>query len=369
MAVLIPAMLALDEGGAPPPVVTHDVSGRQISRQERRLLEREGEKMMKWIETQKQNLLRKIGKPADLEPFVINTGDAEPIKIGPRPYSPLDLEKIREFVDEGIKNGIIEESESPWSAPIVLAMKADGTTRVCVDYRGLNSVTKKDAYPIPRMDESFSRFHGARFFSLLDMLSGYWQTLLDPASREKTAFSTRYGHFQWLVLPFGVANGPGGFQKRINRVLALFIDKFVIVYIDDILIFSRTLEEHIDHLKQVLTALSNANLILNIKKCQFFQTETRFLGHILTHDGCKPDPRNVQKILDWPNPRTITDVRGFNNLANHYWRYIDKFAEIALPLTDLLKGSPARGSPIEWTEREEEAFQALKKALTRDPVL
>ena len=317
----------------------------------------------------KKNLLRKIGRPAKLDPFVIDTGDAQPIKISPRPYSPLDLEKIKEFLDDAIKKGIIQESESPWSAPIVLAMKADGTTRVCVDYRGLNSVTKKDAYPIPRMDESFTRFHGARYYSTLDMLSGYWQTMLDPATREKTAFSTRYGHFEWLVLPFGVANGPGGFQTRVNRILAQYIDDFVIVYMDDILIYSRTLEEHLEHLKKVLTALSEADLILNIKKCRFFETETRFLGHILTRDGTRPDPRNIEKILNWPTPRTITDVRGFNNLANHYRRYIDKFSKIALPLTDLLKGSPAKGTPIQWTEKEEEAFQALKTALTTEPVL
>ena len=368
MALLLPSVDFGENGGTLPAASKH-VSSRTISRQERRHLEREREKIMKWIGIHKKNLLRKIGEPAKLEPFVIDTGDAEPIKISPRPYSPLDLEKIKAFIDEGIKNGIIQESESPWSAPIVLAAKADGTTRVCVDYRALNRVTKKDAYPIPRIDESFSLFHGARFFTILDLLSGYWQIMMDRLSREKTAFSTRYGHFEWLVLPFGVSNGPGGFQKRINRLLAQFIDVFVIVYMDDILIFSRTEEEHVEHLKKVLTALSEADLILNIKKCQFFRTETRFLGHILSRDGSRPDPRNIEKIVNWPTPRTITDVRGFNNLANHYRRYIDKFAHIALPLTNLLKGSPAKGSPIKWTEKEEEAFQALKKALTSEPVL
>ena len=368
LAVLLPTV-GIDENGPIPPGMETDISGRTISRQERRQLERGRQKIIKWIEIHKKNLLRKIGRPAKLEPFVIDTGDAQPIKISPRPYSPLDLEKIKEFIDDAIKKGIIQESESPWSAPIVLAMKADGTTRVCVDYRGLNSVTKKDAYPIPRMDESFTRFHGARYYSTLDMLSGYWQTTLDPATREKTAFSTRYGHFEWLVLPFGVANGPGGFQKRVNRVLAAYIDKFVIVYMDDILIYSSSLEEHVKHLKKVLAALSKADLILNIKKCRFFETETRFLGHILTRDGTRPEPRNIEKILNWPTPRTITDVRGFNNLANHYRRYIDNFSKIALPLTDMLKGSPAKGTPIQWTEKEEEVFQALKTALTTEPVL
>src|SRR5579859_7287815 len=368
LALLLPSV-DIGENGGVLPAIPKDISGRKISRQERRQLEREWERMLKWITIHKNNLLQKIGKPAKLEPFVIDTGDAEPIKISPRPYSPFDLEKIKEFIDEGIKNGIIQESESPWSAPIVLAMKTDGTTRVCVDYRALNRVTKKDAYPIPRIDESFSLFHGARFFTILDLLSGYWQITMERLSREKTAFSTRYSHFEWLVLPFGVSNGPGGFQKRVNRLLEMYIDIFVIVYMDDILIFSRTLEEHVEHVKKVLTALSEADLILNIKKCQFFQVETRFLGHILSRDGSRPDPRNIEKIIKWPTPRTIMAVRGFNNLVNHYRRYIDKFTYMALPLMNLLKGSPVKGSPIEWTEKEEEAFQALKKALTSEPVL
>jgi len=242
--------------------------GRQISRQERRQLEREKAKMLDWIKKRHENLLRRIGKPAKLEPFVIGTGDAEPIKISPRPYSPVDLEKIKAFIDDSIKNGIIRESESSWSAPIVLAAKPNGGTRVCVDYRALNKITKKDAYPLPRIDESFSQFHGARFFTTLDLLSGYWQIAMDDASREKTAFSTRYGHYEWLVLPFGVANGPGGFQKRVNRLLVKYVDVFVIVYMDDILIYSKTRREQVEHLKLVLTALAKADLILNIAKCQ-----------------------------------------------------------------------------------------------------
>src|SRR5579859_4055106 len=219
------------------------------------------------------------------------------------------------------------------------------------------------------MDESFQKFHGARFFTILDLRSGYWQILLDLMTRAKTAFSTRYGHYEWLVLPFGVSNGPGGFQKRMNKLLLEFIDKFVIVYMDDILIFSKNLHEHIGHIRQVLLALAGANMILNIEKCKFFQTETRFLGHILSRHGSRPDPRNIEKVMAWPTPRTITDVRGFCNLAGHYRRYIPKFADMSLPLTDLMKGSPAKGAKILWTGREEESFQQLKKALTSEPIL
>ena len=256
-----------------------------------------------------------MGTPANLEPFKIDTGDAEPIKVPGRPYSPLDLEKIKDFIDENIANGIIKESEAPWSAPLVLATKADGTTRVCVDYRALNRVTKKDAYPLPRMDESFQKFHGARFFTILDLKSGYWQIPLDLSTRAKTAFSTRYGHFEWLVLPFGVSNGPGGFQKRMNKLLLKFIDKFVIVYMDDILIFSKNLHEHVGHVRQVLLALADANMILNMEKCKLFQTETRFLGHILSLSALIPQTASSRIIVMCELLLTLQDERKATNLA------------------------------------------------------
>jgi len=166
-----------------------------------------------WIRNSCPALLHKIGKPADLPPFAIDTGDKEPINIRPRPYSPLDLTKIKQFLDENLQNGVIEESQSPWSAPIVLAKKPDGSTRICVDYRALNRITEKDAHPLPRVDESFSQFAGARYFTSLDLKSGYWQIPLDEDSKTKTAFSTRYGHFHWNVMPFGLTNAPAAIQR------------------------------------------------------------------------------------------------------------------------------------------------------------
>jgi hypothetical protein len=326
-------------------------------------------KVIRWIQKRCKGLTRPLGEPANLEPFEINTGDAAPIKINPRPYSPLDLQKIRTFLDENLANGVISPSESPWSFPIVLAAKPNGGTRVCVDYRALNAITVKDAHPIPRMDESFTQFHGAKYFTSLDLRSGYWQILLSLAARLKTAFSTRYGHFHWNVLPFGISNAAGGFQRRINKVLEQFIDKFVIVYLDDTLIYSKTLEEHIQHVKAVLLALDKARLILNLEKCVFFAREIRFLGHIVSEHGCKPDPRNVSKVQDYPTPRTITDVRAFVNLARQYSRYVRDFAKIAKPLTDLQKGSPAPGTPIKWTEIEDRAFLRLKDLITSEPVV
>src|ERR1700694_2633163 len=325
--------------------------------------------MEEWIKRKCSNLTGPIGRPAKLEPFTIDTSDENPIKIRPRPHSPLDLAKIKDFIDENLKSGVISETDSPWSAPLVLATKADGSTRGCVDYRALNQISRKDTHPLPRIDESFTQFNGARYFTSLDLKSGYWQISLDSASRQKTAFSSRYGHYVWNVLPFGLSNAPGAFQRRMNKVLARFVDKFVIVYLDDILIYSSSLQEHEKHVKMVLRALSEADMILNVEKCKFYEEEVKFLGHIVSASGSRPDPRNVEKIVNWPTPRTITDVRGFNNLAGHYRRYIDGFAKLALPLTDLQKGSPAKRTAITWTKREEASFQALKKAITSEPVL
>lgn len=327
-------------------------------------------KLERWMKRKCPDLLRAIGRPANLEPFTINTGDTEPINIRPRSYSPVDLEKIKAFIDENLKNGVISESESPWSFPIVIAQKPDGGTRICVDYRALNQITVKDAHSIPRIDESLLRFFNMKFFSKIDLKSGYWQIILDRLSRAKTAFSTRYGHYEWNVLPFGLSNAPGAFQRRINKVLRRYIDKFCIVYLDDILIYSETEEEHERHVKTILRALNRAGLILNPDKCTFFGKQIKFLSHIVDATGFRPDPTNVAKVLEWPIPRTITELRGFLNLASHYRKYIRQFSDIALPLTDLMQGSPAKGTVLtKWGEREQESFDALKKAVTSEPVL
>jgi hypothetical protein len=320
-----------------------------------------------WIERNCPRLLRAFGTPAKIEPFDIDTREAEPIRISPRPHSPLDLQKIREFLDKNLKNGVISESISPWSAPLVLATKPNGRTRVCVDYRALNRITKKNAHPLPRIDESFTLLYGAVYFSSLDLKSGYWQRPLTFLSKEKTAFGTRYGHYQWNVMPFGLIGAPGSFQHRLNKVLALFLNKFVIVYLDNILIFSTTKEEHEEHIKQVFTALEEAGMILNREKCKFFQEEVKFLGHRVSKEGFRPDPSLVQKINEYPVPRNITDVRGFINLAEFYKRYIEDFAHIFLPLTDLMAGSPKPGTPITRTEKHQDAFELLKSRMSQYP--
>ena len=326
-------------------------------------------KILRWIKRMCPDLLREIGRPSNLDPFDIDTGDAEPINIRPRAHSPKDLEEIKAFIDENLENGVLSESGSPWSFPLVLAQKPDGKTRVCVDYRALNQVTRKDAHPLPRVDESLVKFFGMRYFSTIDLRSGYWQIVLSEMARAKTAFSSRYGHYEWNVLPFGLSNAPGAFQRRMNKVLRRYLDKFCVVYLDDILIFSETAEEHERHVKTILRALNRAGMILNLDKCRFFTPEIRFLSHIIDANGSRPDPRNVEKILNWPTPTNITEVRGFVNLASHYRKFVPHFSDIVLPLTDLMQGSPKKGAPIAWGEREDEAFATLKNVITTEPVL
>ena len=292
----------------------------------------------RWIKRHCPDLLREMGRPAKLEPFNIDTGDHAPIKINPRPYSPVDLAKIKEFIDENLKTGVISESDSPWRFPLVLAVKPDGGTRVCVDYRALNRITRKDAHPLPRIDESLLRFYSMKYFTHIDLRSGYWQIILDLVARQKTAFSSRYGHYEFNVIPFGLSNAPGAFQRRMNKILRRYLDRFCISYLDDILIYSRSKKEHARHVKKILKALNDADMILNLAKCTFFTRQVKFLGHIIDENGSHPDPCNIEKIVNWPTPQNITEVRGFCNLVNVYRKYIRRLAKRMSPLTDLMKG-------------------------------
>jgi len=251
----------------------------------------------------------------------------------------------------------------------VVVIKQDSSPQICVHYHALNAITTKDAHPISNINECFPHFGKAKCFTILDLKSGYWQILLDKEAKLRAAFSTRYRHFQWNVPPFGLINAPGSFQCRINQILVPFLEKFVISYMDDILIYLRTIEEHYEHVKEILMALQEAQMILNIGKCEFFVSEVKFLGHIVSADGIRPDPENIANVVEWPVPKTITDVRGFNNLANHYARYIENFVELAFPLTDLQKGSLRKETLIEWMPECQEAFNKIKRTLMMEPIL
>jgi hypothetical protein len=279
--------------------------------------------------------------------------------------SPLELEETKKQLTELLERGVIQPSRSPYGAPIVFARKKDGKLRMCVDYRALNKITVKDRYPLPRIDELLDRLQGATVFSKLDLQSGYWQIRVREEDIPKTAFRTRYGHYEWRVMPFGLCNAPATFQSLMNDILRPYLDQFVVVYLDDILIFSKTLEEHVKHIDLVLTALKRSKLYAGIKKCAFGLKETEFLGHIIGSNRIKMDPKKVAAVQDWPVPRNVHDVRAFLGLTGYYRRFIHHYAHKALPLNELTK----KDVKWSWTDKHQESFEQLKTALISAPVL
>ena len=267
------------------------------------------------------------------------------------------------------RNNVIQPSHSPWASPIVLVRKKDNTLRFCVDYRALNEVTKPDKFPIPRIDDLLDQLGKARYFSTLDLAAGYWQIQVDKTSQEKTAFVTHQGLFEFRVMPFGLTNAPSVFQRVMQQVLSGLNPpdgrEFVEVYIDDVLIFSRTMEEHIDHLRQVLERLRKASLKLKPGKCHFLRQSLEYLGHIITPTGLKPNPKQLEAVQEFPVPNSVTQVRQFLGLTSYYRRFIKSFAEVASPLHSLTK----KNAEFVWSKECQRAFDLFKQKLTTTPVL
>lgn len=300
---------------------------------------------------------------------LLDTGTARPVEQRGGRLSPAMADELREQVSSLLKKGFIQPSSSSWSSPVLFVRKADGSWRFCVDYRALNQVTQRDRYPLPVISECLDRLTSAAVFSKIDLTSGYHQLRIAAADVPKTAFSCRYGLFEWVVLPFGLKNAPSVFQRLMNNVLAEFIDKFVIVYLDDILIFSDSEDEHAEHVEAVLAALKTADLWLNGKKCEFGADAVDFVGHRVSSEGIAVQQEKVNAIRDWPRPRTVTEVRSFVGLASFYRKFIHRFAHMAAPLHDLTAGSPRKNDRVEWSPRCEAAFLQLKSALQSAPVL
>ena len=295
----------------------------------------------------------------------IDTGKSRPIFQPPRRLPWMARETARELVDEMLAKGVIEDSVSPWSAPIVLVKKKDGSTRFCVDYRKLNDVTVKDPYPLPRIDDTLDALGGAKYFSTLDLCSGYHQLPMAQADTEKTAFSTPDGHYQFTVMPFGVCNGPSSFQRLMNVVLRGLIWRTCLVYLDDIIVFSSTFEEHLSRLEEVFKRLEAADLRLKPSKCYLLRAEVEFLGHVVTASGIQTDPAKVDKVVDWPTPANVGDVRSFLGFCGYYRRFVKHFATVAKPLTNLTKAE----NPFKWTADCQSAFDELRCRLTTTPTL
>jgi hypothetical protein len=233
--------------------------------------------------------------------------------------SELELKALKVYVETKLKKGFIRPSTSPFGSPVLFVKKADGSLRLCVDYRALNRMTVKNRYPIPLMSEIMDRIKGATRFTRLDVLDAFHRLRIAKGDEWKTAFRTRYGHFEYLVMPFGLCNAPATFQAYINDALRDYLDDFVIAYLDDVLIYSSgTLEEHIEHVRKVLIRLKERELYVKLEKCQFHVTETKFLGYIISPDGIAMDPERVKTIVDWPVPKSQYDLQVFLGFANFY---------------------------------------------------
>ena len=295
----------------------------------------------------------------------INIENASPIHQLPRRVPQARREEVRRLLREMLDNGVIEPSDSSWSSPVVLAKKKDGSLRFCVDYRKVNAVTRKDAYPLPRVDDTLDTLGGSKFFTTLDLASGYWQVEVATEDRPKTAFVTPEGLFQFKVMPFGLCNAPATFQRLMDRVLGGLKWSSCLVYFDDIIVIGSTFSEHLKHLAAVLTHLRQSGLKLNPTKCKLCQQQVTFLGHIVSTQGISTDPEKVEVIAKWPTPQSKRDVQQFLGLANYYRRFIKDFGVIAKPLNRLTE----KNTTFEWSTTCQRAFENLRNCLVEPPVL
>ncbi|KAL9249753.1 Retrovirus-related Pol polyprotein from transposon 17.6-like protein, partial [Drosera capensis] len=237
--------------------------------------------------------------------------------------------------------------------------------RLCIDYRELNKITIKNRYPLPRIDDLFDQLQGASVYSKIDLRSGYHQLRIKAEDISKTAFRTRYGHYEFVVMPFGLTNAPAVFMDLMNRVFKPYLDHFVVVFIDDILVYSRDHQEHEEHLRTTLKTLRENELYAKFKKCEFWLIKVAFLGHVISGEGVKVDPKKIEAVTEWFRSSNVTEVRSFLGLAGCYRRFVEGFSKIAIPLSKLTRKS----TKFDWTEKCEKAFQKLKDRLTSAPIL
>jgi hypothetical protein len=287
--------------------------------------------------------------------------------ISKRAYrvSGSELVELKKQIDELLEKGYIRPSTSPWAAPVLIVEKKDGTKWMCIDYRALNEVIVKNKYTMPRIEDLFDQLRGASVFSKIDLRSGYHQLRIRPLDIPKTGFITKYGLYEFMVMSFGLMNVSAYFMYQMNSVFMDYLDKFVVVFIDDILEYSQYEQEHEEHLRQVLQRLRECQLYDKLSKCEFWISEVLFLGHIINRDGLVVDPKKVAAILYWKAPKDVRGIKSFIGMAGYYRRFIEGFSKIARPMTALL----VKKVEFKWTPACQESFEMLKQKLTTAPLL
>ena len=308
--------------------------------------------------------LQEIGT-TPLVKHIIHTGDAAAIRQRPYRVSPKQREVIDKELDQMIEKGLVRKSTSAWASPLIVVPKPTGGVRVCFDYRAVNKVTTVDSHPLPRVDDLLDHLKGAKYFSKIDLKSGFWQIPMEESSIPKTAFCTHRGLYECVIMPMGLKNSPMTFERLIEHVFTEELWKSVLVYLDDIIIFSRSFEDHMLHLKFALDKLAEANLKAHPGKCDLAETEITFLGHIISAKGIRPNEENTRRVREFPQPRNVKEVRSFLGLCSYYRRFVKGFSNLASPLYNLTK----LGVKFCWNEECEKAFQELKKILTSEPVV
>ncbi|GJP35917.1 hypothetical protein CLOM_g20458 [Closterium sp. NIES-68] len=307
--------------------------------------------------------------PNELPPYrthqhgIVEERGSKPTFRAPYRLSPTELTDMKKQIKYLLAKGLIRPSTSPYGAPVLFTPKPDGSLRTCIDYRELNKQTMKNKYPIPRIDDLLDQLRAAMIFSKLDLRSGYWQIRMADNSIHKTAFRTRYGSYEYLVMPFGLTNAPATFQAEMNHILRPLLDECVVVYLDDILIYSRDMKQHVEHLRRVFEILRRERFYVKLSKSEFALEKFQFLGHMVSAEGVHVDPKKIEAVRMWKTPENVKELQQFLGFANYYNRFVPQYAKITAPLTNLLK----KNTPYKWeTKHQEVVDQVVGAVLMQD---